>query len=359
MANHINRKMREDYAREKPEGGKKYKRSLQEKLLKYERNAVGYQFIPLLMHTLKRYINGEKGFNESRLEYALKEIPQARSFLREVIKAHDSIPTEIKEKLFDKKYLSYDIRKPISGHAIEEVIKTSKKLEGKSVSLVASLFDVRKGKCCCDDDDEVEPAPPKNRYEVAFDHLYCVDESDPEWWGSDEPYMVFGMITEEMVLNGVAAIAKHTPEYGDVDDGDRRPNSGSENIRLYGFAGSAPIESNLLITGNCFEHDLGDISDTTDAIRTALTSVAGTAAGAGGLAGWIVAGAAVIAIGVSYLVDLWGADDPIGETQSIVLTQADADNYTSGSSTIVLPSMRFDGGDDAGIYEGFLTLRRS
>ena len=86
--------------------------------------------------------------------------------------------------------------------------------------------------------------------------------------------------------------------------------------------------------------------------------MAGTAAGAGGVAGWIVAGAAVIAIGISYLVDLWGADDQIGDTQAITLTQADADNLTTGSSLIVLPPMHFNGGDDAGIYDGYLSLQR-
>ena len=352
--------MYNDFGREKLPDGKKPKRSLNERLLKYERNAAGYQFIPLMIHTLKRFVNGEKGFNESRLEYALKEIPEAKAFLKEAIRKHDSIPDEIKEKLFDKTYLQYDPKKPVSGHEIEKVIKTSKKFTGKGISVVPGILEGKKDNCCCDDDDEEkEPEPPKNRYEVNYDHLYCVDESDPEWWGEDEPYMVFAMITEEMVLNGVAAIAKNTPVYQDVDDGDRRPGSGSENIRLYGFAGPAPIASNLLITGNCFEHDLGNVRNITDKVRSALTSVAGTAAGAGGVAGWVVAAAAVIAIGISYLVDLWGDDDPIGETQSLVLTQADADNLTNGSSTVVLPAMHFNGGDDAGIYDGYLTLRRS
>jgi hypothetical protein len=161
-----------------------------------------------------------------------------------------------------------------------------------------------------------------------------------------------------MVLDGTSAVAKTTPVYDDVDDGDRRPDTGSQNLRLYGFAGASPIESNLLIAGTCFEHDLGDVHEVTDKIRAALTSVAGTAAGAGGLAGWIIAGAAVIAIGISYLVDLWGADDQIGDTQEITLTQMDADNATSASSLVILSPMHFNGGDDAGIYDGYISLKR-
>ena len=112
---------------------------------------------------------------------------------------------------------------------------------------------------------------------------------------------MFGVITEEMAEAGTAAQAFHSPVYEDVDDGDTRPASGDENLRLFGFTGPRAINSSVLVTASCWENDLGDVSDTTDAVRTALTAVATKAAAAGGVAGWVIAGVAVVGIGVSYL----------------------------------------------------------
>ncbi|TWT23554.1 hypothetical protein FQY83_02640 [Luteimonas marina] len=162
-----------------------------------------------------------------------------------------------------------------------------------------------------------------------------------------------------MAESGTAAVGFHTPVYEDVDDGDTRPQSGDENLRLFGFAGPRAIDSNVLVAATCFEHDLGDVSDTTDKVRAALTAVATKAAAAGGVAGWIVAGAAVIAIGVSYLVDLIGADDQIGGTRQLSLNQAQADASTNGSNPFFFPALHFDGGDDDGIYDAYLKLRRT
>jgi hypothetical protein len=169
---------------------------------------------------------------------------------------------------------------------------------------------------------------------------------------------VFGVITEEMAESGTSAQAFATPVYEDVDDGDTRPSSGDQNLRIFGFTGPRPIASSVLVTGTCFEHDLGDVSDTTDAVRAALTAVATKAAAAGGVAGWIVAGVAVVGIGVSYLVDLIGADDKIGGSLALSLTQADADARTASVNPALFPPLHFDGGDDDGIYDAYLKLRR-
>ena len=185
-----------------------------------------------------------------------------------------------------------------------------------------------------------------------------MDESDPEWWGSDEPYIVFAAITEEMAESGTAAVAVHSPVYEDVDDGDTRPSSGDQNLRIFGFTGPRAIDSSVLVTGSCFEHDLGDVSDTTDKVRAALTAVATKAAAAGGVAGWIVAGVAVVGIGVSYLVDLIGADDAINSSIALSITEADADAKTAAVNPFFYAPLHFDGGDGDGIYDAYLKLRR-
>jgi hypothetical protein len=171
--------------------------------------------------------------------------------------------------------------------------------------------------------------------------------------------VVFGVITEEMAESGTPAWGFHTPVYEDVDDGDRRPSSGDENLRLFGFTGPKAIDSSVLITAICMENDLGDVSDTTDAVRTALTAVAKAGASAGGVAGWIVAGVSVLGIGVTYLVDLIGADDQIGSSIALSLTEAEADSRTSSVNPHIFPPLHFDGGDDDGIYDVYLKLERN
>ena len=187
--------------------------------------------------------------------------------------------------------------------------------------------------------------------------FFVVDESDPERFGSDEPYVVFNVITEDMAEKGVQAWGFHTPVYGDVDDdGDRRPPRGKENLRIFGFTGPRNIDSSVRITATCFEHDLGDVSAITNKIRTALTSVA-TATTKGGPTGWIIAGSAIIAISLSYLVDLFGADDQIAKLGS-TLSESQADSLTKTDNPYKFPAIRFDGGYDDGIYGIFVELER-
>ncbi|HGY55269.1 MAG TPA: hypothetical protein ENK44_06200 [Caldithrix abyssi] len=106
------------------------------------------------------------------------------------------------------------------------------------------------------------------------------------------------------------------------------------------------------------ENDLGDVSDTTEAVRTALTAVTKAGASAGGVAGWIVAGVSVLVIGVTYLIDLIGADDLIGSSIALSLTEAEADSRTNSVNPYIFPPLHFDGGDDDGIYDVYLKLEK-
>ncbi len=327
------------WEREKP--GKRHRRGLEEKLRKYEVRAEGYEFVPALMHTLARYVAKvpEKSQTDldRRLAHALDEIPNAR---------------------------------PLIERAARQIVERAAIFENRPVATLATISAATKPGhpeatgCCCPPerppkDPQTPPTRPPNQYELTFTKLYCVDESDPEGWGlSDEPYVVFGAITEEMAESGTAAVAVHTPVYEDVDDGETRPDSGDENLRIFGFTGPRAIASSVLVTGSCFENDLGDVSDTTDAVRTALTAVATKAAAAGGVAGWVVAGIVVVGIGVSYLVDLIGADDSINSSLALTVTEADADAKTNAVNPFFYPPLHFDGGDGDGIYDAYLKLRR-
>ncbi len=362
-------------------GEKRQLRSIEEKFRKYEVRAEGYEFVPALMHSLRRYVYEQRTDSEldRRLRLALEEIPEAEEIAKLAVQRDDEIPRELKSRVFSPRYLDLPLDHAIEPDETRAILERAKLLQNRSVAAIPALVEnipelgvspvaiavptrpTHEG-CCCPPPRPPRhpppPPPPRHRYEIAYAKLYCVDESDPEWGGSDEPYVVFGVMTEEMAEAGSAAFATHTPVYGGVDDGETRPGSGDENLRLFGFTGPRAIDSSVLVTASCFENDLGDPTKTTNAIRTALTAVATKAAAAGGVAGWIVAGVAVVGIGVTYLVDLVGADDGINGTQALSLTQAEADGRTASVNPHLFPPLHFDGGDDDGIYDVFLKLTR-
>lgn len=360
-------------AYERIQGEKRQHRSIEEKLLKYEVRAEGYEFVPSLMHVVRRYLAGlpEDATTEvdRRLAGALDEIPEARGVLQQALDRHDEIPYEVKRRAFSGEYLNRPLEQPLEQEELSAILERASLVENRSVPAVATLTPsaVRlltpTGCCCPPPVPPRQPPPPppprRNQYEVSFSKLYCVDESDPEWAGADEPYVVFGVITEEMAESSKPAVGVHSPVYGGVNDGHTRPESGDENLRLFGFTGPRTIDTSVLITASCFENDLGNPEETTNAIRAALTAVATKAAAAGGWVGWIVAGVAVVGIGVTYLVDLVGADDGIGATHAFSLTQDEADSRTAAVNPSVFAPLHFDGGDDEGIYDVYLKLRRA
>ena len=362
---------------ERERGKRRYHRQFPEKFRKYETRAQGYEFIPALMHLLRRYISQIPEHKLTDLDRemasALDEIPEARDIVERAVRAHFELPYNIKRRVFSPKYLNLAPEVQIDKEQMKNIILRAVRLKNQPVRyLLRRQLHIessvnRKEQCCCccccccPNGEEQGPnqTHPPNKYEVTFSHLYCVDESDPEWWGHDEPYVVFGVITEEMAETGVPAWGFHTPVYEGVDDGDRRPSSGDEDLRLYGYTGPMPIDSSILITATCIEHDLGDVTDITNTIRTALTASAKAGVSAGGVAGWIVAGVSIVGIGVTYLVDLIGSDDQIGETIAMTLTEAEADEKTASVNPYYFPPLHFDGGDDDGIYDVYLKLRRA
>jgi hypothetical protein len=316
---------------ERPMGKKRQHRTMAEKLRKYEVKGEGYEFIPAMMHLLRRYNAAlpDRAKNEvdRRLARALDQIPKGKERLSEALKRDQAIPRELKRRAFSPKYLDLKLDQAIDVPEMTEIVTRARRLRNTSVRAIQAasistgkLLGTEKGDCgcCCaatqPAGSEPTPTAPPNKYELTYANLYCVDESDPETWFSDSPYVVFAGLTEEMAEEGTPAYGVHTPVYEDVDDGDRRPSTGNAGLLLYARTGPKEIASSLLITTACFESDGGDPSETTEDLRTALTAAATTAASAGGVVGWVVAGGAVLAIGVTYLVDLLVGDDQIGNT---------------------------------------------
>ncbi len=95
----------------------------------------------------------------------------------------------------------------------------------------------------------------------------------------------------------------------------------------------------------------------TEQARVFLTSAATTAAKAGGY-GWLGAAACAIAIGVSYLIDMFGADDQIDRTRDYFLDAGKASGLTTHVNPARIAPLHFDGGDSDGIYDIYMKLRR-
>jgi hypothetical protein len=316
---------------ERERGKKRQHRTIAEKLRKYEGAIEAYEFVPEMMHLLKRYCadlpESQKNEVDFAVAKALNTIPEVGNILEEAVKKHEDIPYELKQRAFSPKYLDADIKQPIASQTVA------------TTSRIA-----------------IDPPPvPPHKYEIIFSHLYCVDESDPEWSGSDEPYVVFGVITEAMARQGSPAWAFKTPVYEDVDDGDRRPETGDQNLRLYGYTAPQPIDSPILITATCMENDWGNPEEITSKVRSGLTAAAAKVIATGNP--WLIA-TVPIAYGITYLVDLIAGDDQISSTQQLSVTEAYADGLTSGANPRWLPVMGFDGGDDDGVYGVYLKLIR-
>lgn len=184
----------------------------------------------------------------------------------------------------------------------------------------------------------------RHRYELMFSHMICDDVSNPEFLGKDEPYTVFSIITQAQADSGEPARSVTTPVFK-VKEGDRAPATGSSNTRLFGRTGPATIDSDVLITAAHFEHDAGDLAEIAKDLATILTIAAGLAKGAKKDLASTVLGALALLTGILAGI---AADDPVGNPASLLLTESDADAKTATTAQVVLPALKFDGGDPNG-----------
>ena len=351
---------------DKIKGERRFHHVIEDKISKYEDNPAASEFIPVMMHMLKRYCadlpEGEKNSLDVSLTNALDAIPDAKDSLCEAVEKYEAIPHEIKRRAFSPTYLDLATDQAIDVSQLQETLQTAiPEVPGVAEAAPAAAFGVTAGLPMASAIERFRRTlvkPPRNKYELSFSHLYCVDESNPEFWGSDEPYVVFGVISEEMSESGIPAKAFTTPIYGGVDDGDRRPEQGDEGLRIYGETGPIPITSPVAITATCMEHDIGDVEDEVKKVAEVLTAVAKVVCSVLPVPNWIVLGLGQLEAAVSFLFDIWFADDQIGETITMTLTQATADQLTRTVQNPILPPLHFDGGDGDGIYDVYLRLTR-
>ncbi len=340
----------------KPKGCKRSHRTLEQKLKKFERNPRGYQFIPAFMHTLNRVLTGKSPETETeeRLARAIADLGNDKIPLEEACKKYAALDPDLRSRAFATRYLALPVDRPIADAELAAIVARTPFLTGSPRDRIKAHGKV----ACCPEDETPPPQMPRDNYSLTYVKLHCIDESDPEIFGSDEPYVTFGVLTEAQAEAGQTGYTVQTPIYEDVDDGETRPEEGEENLQVWGKVAPKPIDSPFLVAGVCMEHDLGSPSEVASGLRSSLTTVATTAAGIGGVAGWIVAGAAAIGVGITFLVDLWAEDDQINGTQTVAFTEFSANSATSSENPRLLDALHFDGGDGDGIYDVFLKLER-
>lgn len=196
----------------------------------------------------------------------------------------------------------------------------------------------------------IELPPVRKRYEVSFSHIVCDDESNPEFLGGDEPYAVFAVVTRDQAAAGTPPRVVTTPVYRKVDDGERRPETGSQDLRLFG---PAELKSDLLISGLFLESDGGAVADVAEVVSVVLAAAVALV-DEDTLLGAILGAAKALTDLVRSLV----ADDPVGTAQAVALSPKDAQRLTQSVAAVNLPALRFDGGDANGAYRAFLQLKR-
>jgi hypothetical protein len=128
------------------------------------------------------------------------------------------------------------------------------------------------------------PGPPvlaPNDYTVIYEGLYCIDETGPDWWGSDETYVVTTAVHITPGGANVVRTERH-PFLGD-NTKDAYSDVDSEEVRVGPRAAiwNAPVaqvNGGVSITTVVFDRDLGDpdaYKDEVDAAVKLALSIAG------------------------------------------------------------------------------------
>lgn len=145
--------------------------------------------------------------------------------------------------------------------------------------------------------------PP--RYKVTAYQFKALDESGPDWSGSDEPFWIFNSVS-----TGGTALSTRSQVYGDVDTGETRFLA---NQCIFGCGGSgalAPLGIGLSV--QAWEEDGGNVDSVYYDVADAFDDVGGILAEAK-LGDWLEkAGEAMTSV-VRYILD-WYANDLLGKS---------------------------------------------
>jgi hypothetical protein len=194
-------------------------------------------------------------------------------------------------------------------------------------------------------------------YRIELDHIYCRDESDPEFWEDDE----VAVIAKSNADGGAFSNDVATDEISGFSDRTRKPRTGSfRGITLFSNGGaSVPVKYMLTFDYTLVEADdydkaeaialvsaLGGIADGAIAIIGAIAGATAVTIGAitGGVA--IVVGIVIVAI----LLDSNGYDVLGGQVD--VYTAQYLQTHTAAADSLSFQqTVNFPNDDDTGSYD--------
>jgi hypothetical protein len=181
------------------------------------------------------------------------------------------------------------------------------------------------------------------RYQVSFEQILCIDESDPEWWGDDE------VVTRWVIAADEHGWSKGTGEYSGFSDGTLQYYLGSDRDVYLPDDGPGTVQTRLAVGTLLLEWDAGDAEQ-----WNTILDAAGSAASAIPTAGPIVS--AVLKV-LGKLIALLGGDPDVLGTHVDEWTAEDLLAQTGPTGTLV-HSMDFLNDDGTGSYRLRCTISR-
>lgn len=191
--------------------------------------------------------------------------------------------------------------------------------------------------------------PPNPQYTIKATSFRCNDETGTDWWGSDEPFWIFGSV-------GLGtAVTTRSHVFGDVDTGDSRTFASGEGC-IWGqncLPQDFP-EGEVGSLISLWEHDYGDPERIRAGVAAAFAAAAGILA-ATGVAAWVAA----VVVGVGAVIQwlLGFLDDDHIADQTIVFTRQVLQDQLAKVGQQFNMSRRFTDGD--GDYTLQINVRRA
>jgi hypothetical protein len=172
-------------------------------------------------------------------------------------------------------------------------------------------------------------------YTITYEGLYCIDETGPDWWGSDESYVVTSAVHITPGGANVVRTERHPfagnqqDAYSDVD---------SEEVRIGPRAACwngavANVTAGMSLTTTVFDHDEGDPDAYRDEVDAAVKLAIAIATYIYPPAGAILALIEASGLITDFFNWLLGTgDDEVG-TSTLVLELSDLEAYSRSRTT--------------------------
>ena len=181
------------------------------------------------------------------------------------------------------------------------------------------------------------------RYQVNFLKLKCVDESNPEWAGSDE------VVTTWVVARDTEVWAKNTGEYGGFDDGDEQIYKVGDRTVFVPGGGPGEVKSVLAISTSLYEWDTGDAEAASKVIGF-IGDLAKELLNAMGKVEWAKIVAALTPVIQKVISWLGGDPDSLG-TRHLAWSALELLQATDNAQRRFTGTLQFHNSGDTGSYD--------